>query len=244
MSLMNWFNKPKWKSKDADTRLIAVKNDPSPELIAELPKISQNDGSKEVRVAATRRLKDYELIANIAKNDDSNDVKKTALKIISDWIQKETHTDQLDVIKSLNLNTIYESSAKNSKDAEVRKFCIEKINKQGLLADLIVSEPTVEIRQLIAVKITKSATLKRVAKALKNKDKSLAKSLLKRSESKSDRKNIKQQKATELCSQVESLIHKSQSSGLKDLQRIENNWNELSKEYNFCLLYTSPSPRD
>ena len=30
----------------------------------------------------------------------------------------------------------------------------------------------------------------------------------------------------------------------QDDRHIPNRWSELAKQYNFCLLYTSPSPRD
>jgi exonuclease SbcC len=231
MSLMNWFNKPKWKSKDVDIRLIAVKNDQSSDLITELPNIIRNDDSEEVRLAALKRINDYELMAQIAKTDSSNEIKNTAVKLLSDWIQKETSEDQIDIIKQLNNPLLNESAARHSKNPEIRRHCIDLISKQGLLAELVINEPNVELRQLIAEKINKPATLKRVAKALKNKDKSLSKSLHERLESKGDQNRLRDQKASFLCQQLEQLIHSLHNNDMQKVTQLQDQWKALSESY-------------
>jgi len=107
MSIKNWFNKPKWKSKDENTRVEAVNSADSVELKSQLVHIIQNDESAKVRSAAIRKLDDYDLIAKIANTDTDKSVKTAAYKILQDWFSKSTDDNQLEIIKSMDdLKTI------------------------------------------------------------------------------------------------------------------------------------------
>ena len=53
--------KPKWQDKDAAVRRVAVGEENDPDLIAALPELVRSDPDASVRLAALKRLNDYEL---------------------------------------------------------------------------------------------------------------------------------------------------------------------------------------
>jgi len=231
MSILNIFKKPNWKNKDAIVRAQAVGYDTSPELKAQLKNISRNDESEMVRSAAVRRLDDYELIAQIAENDSHKTVKNAAYKIIQDWIKNTQNDKQLSIIKQItNVKTI-EIAAAHSKTKEIREYCINKIEKQGLLGDLLVDEKDLQLRQLLVSKITKPATLKRIAKLIRNKDKTSFKAIQEKLEGDSDNTKIVHKKALDLCEKMEKLIHNASTSSKDDVDRLFEKWNELKQDH-------------
>ncbi|VAW36712.1 hypothetical protein MNBD_GAMMA01-658 [hydrothermal vent metagenome] len=230
MSIIKWFNKPKWKSKDADVRARAVSSDSSPELTAQLLNISQNDQSAKVRVAAVRRLGDYTSIVKIAENDLDKNVKSTAYKILQDWFSNSDTQQQLAVIQQITAAKTIELVAKTAKGKQLRAYCIEKISKQGLLGDLLVNEKDKDLRQLIVAKIDKPATLKRIVKLIKNKDKITFKAIVAKLEGDGDIVKITQQKCLDLCEQMEKLIHNPSLFSKDDVKAINTKWQELSRD--------------
>ncbi|MCF6318990.1 MAG: hypothetical protein L3J83_06890 [Proteobacteria bacterium] len=235
MSILGLFKKPNWKNKDINIRAIAVSTESSPELIAQLSHISQHDESSKVRTSALKRLTDYNLIANIGKNDSDKMVKSAAYKMLQDWFGKSNgesvDAEQLSIISKISdLNTL-ESAASKSSNKQIRAFCIGKITKQGLLADLLIAEKDRELRQIIVDKIDKPATLKRLLKSFKNKDKNILKAIQAKLESDGDMTKIINKKALDLCESMEKLIHNPSTSSQSDVNFINNKWQELSKQH-------------
>lgn len=230
MSILNIFKKPNWKNKDASIRAQAVSHDTSPELKAQLSNISQNDDSELVRTAALRRLDDYALLAKIAENDSHKTVKSAAYKIIQDWIKNKQDEKQLTILKQISDIKTIEMAASHSKNNGIREFCINKIEKQGLLGDLLVEEKDLKLRQLLVNKITKPATLKRIAKLIKNKDKTSFKTIQEKLEGDSDNTKIIHKKALDLCEKMEKLIHNANTSSKTDVDIIYAKWQELKQD--------------
>ena len=236
MSLKNWFNKPKWKSKDANIRAIAVSSDNSPELLSMLASISQNDESANVRSAALKRLDDYQLIAKIAENDKDDDVKNAAVKILQDWFINQDDIQQKELIKTLSNSRIIETVAAGAKNSDVREICINKISKQGLLGDLLINEKNSQLRQLILSKIDKPATLKRILKSAKNKDKAIVKAIREKLENDGDVAKMVEQKALDLCEQMEKFIHNRNLYGKSDVDAVFSQWQELAYSHDLSTF--------
>lgn len=231
MSLLSLFKKPSWKSKDASIRAAAVATDTSDDLISQLASISQNDESEVVRVAALRRLKDFELIAKIANNDKHKSVTTAAHKILQDWFKRSENELQLTIIKKIPDAKTIELAAEHSKNKVIREYCISQINKQGLLGDLLVIEKDKDLRKLLVSKVDKPATLKRIVKLLKNKDKTSFKAIQAKLESDGDTLKIMHTKALELCEQMEKLIHNPSTSSKDDVDKINDKWQDLSDSH-------------
>ncbi len=232
MSLFNFFKKPTWKNNDEAIRATAVATESSEDLISQLAGIAQNDSSEKVRTAALKRLRDYRLIAKIANDDNSKVVKAAAYKMLQEWFAKKQDDAQLEIIKIIDDARSIELAALHSQDKEIRAFCINKISKQGLLGDLLVNENDRELRQIIVAKIDKPATLKRVLKQVKNKDKSILKVIQAKLENDGDIKEITNKKALDLCEAMEKLIHNPSTSSKADVDVIKAKWDELNSGKN------------
>jgi hypothetical protein len=230
MSILNLFKKPNWKNKDTDIRATAVTTEKSPELMAQLPNISQHDDSEKVRTSALRRLTDFKLIAQIAEKDKSKSVKSAANKMLIDWFTQSSSDLQLTIIGLISDNKTIEVIASQAQNNDVRTHCINQISKQGLLGDLLISERDKNLRQLIVNKIDKPATLKRLLKAVKNKDKTILKIIQVKLENDGDMQQIINKKALDLCEQMEKLIHNPNSSSKDDVIAIKASWDELNQD--------------
>lgn len=231
MSIINWFNKPKWKNKDAEIRALAVSSDDSPELIAQLPNISQNDESAKVRSAAVKRIKDYSIIALIAENDKNNEVRLSAQKILQDWFINQEDNSQYDILQKIKNNSVIEFLAQHAKDITIRKYCIQNISKQGLLGDLLISEKDKKLRNEILDKINKPATLKRILKTVKSKDKNIFHAIQAKLTDDKDAIIIVNQKAMDLCEQMEKMIHNPANYNIQDVESINQKWKELIQDH-------------
>lgn len=236
MSILNLFKKPNWKHKDANIRATSVAADTTDELINQLANISQNDESEIVRLAALRRLKDYTLITNIAKNDSHKTVSSAAYKMLQDWFKKSQDEQQLAIIKQLTDAKTIEIAAEHSENKAIREYCISKISKQGLLGDLLVNEKDKDLRKMLVDKIDKPATLKRIVKLIKNKDKTSFKAIQAKLENDGDTIKIINSKALELCEQMEKLIHNASTSSKNDVDKLDAKWQELSSDHDLTEM--------
>ena len=57
MSILNWFNKPKWQNPNEQVRITAIQTSEDIELISSLPEIVNNDVSEKVQKTALSRIK-------------------------------------------------------------------------------------------------------------------------------------------------------------------------------------------
>src|SRR5215831_9077322 len=78
MKLSRILFKPKWQDKDAATRATAVAADNDTELIAALPELTRTDPDARVRLAALKRLGDYERWRERSTADADPDVRSKA----------------------------------------------------------------------------------------------------------------------------------------------------------------------
>lgn len=120
MALKDMF-KPKWKHSDAKVRLQAI-------------------GS----------LKDQNLLAELAKNDESPEVRKAAVGKIED-------------------QSLLSEVVKQSKDVEVREAIIQKINDQNVLAELAKDDESFKVRYEAISNLSDQSLLVEVAKHSKDK---------------------------------------------------------------------------
>jgi len=78
MKISRLLFKPKWQEKLAAVRLISVANDTDPELIEALPELTRTDPDARVRLAALKRLNDYERWRERSTGDDDAEVRRAA----------------------------------------------------------------------------------------------------------------------------------------------------------------------
>src|SRR5512146_1903423 len=78
MKIARLLFKPTWQDKEASVRLAAVAADADPELLAALPELTRSDPDARVRLAALRRLNDYERWRERSTGDADADVPRVA----------------------------------------------------------------------------------------------------------------------------------------------------------------------
>ena len=78
MKLPGFLSKPRWLSKDAETRRRAVQHDQDSELVANLSRLAREDTDAGVRVAAMKRLADPGIAQGLAHDDTDPAVRAQA----------------------------------------------------------------------------------------------------------------------------------------------------------------------
>ncbi len=251
MSLANWFNKPRWKNKDATVRATAVSTGQEAELLSALPEIARSDSSPVVRAAATRRLQDLQTLLEIATGDTDQRVQKNARQRFARLAEKlddsgwQRYRQTLEAVSFVDL---IQTLAETAEHPGVRGLFQRKIRSQGRLGDLLLVETDPELRQQLATRLEKPATIQRVLKQLGKKDPALTQILEQQLQAQDPASQQQQAEnlALGLCEQLESLIHGSERSGNADgpanpqqrLKTIEQEWRALlaqSEKANLAL---------
>lgn len=236
MSIIKWFNKPKWQNPNKKVRLAAVTHGQEPELIKALTEIARNDESTAVQKAALGRLTDYDTILEIANESQNKDLKAFAHKKINDWIANiDDHTKQLSIVNKISDAQNREYLAQHAKSSEIRAHLISDIQKQGLLGDLIICEKSTSLQKKLLEKITQISTLKRISKHFKRQNKTLYKSIQEKLSTLDQQKTTNEdQTALELCQQLEDLIHKKTNS--LDIDKIQTQWKQIQSNVSPTLI--------
>ncbi|WP_395375257.1 DUF349 domain-containing protein [Marinicella sp. W31] len=228
MSIINWFNKPKWQNPNEKVRLTAVSHAQDPLLLKALMHIATDDKSIAVRKAALNRIDDYNDIILIANKNDDKSLKQLAFKKICDWMAAiDDATQQMPIAEQIKDQNTIEQLAKNAKAKGIRAFMLDQISKQGLLGDLIIAEPDTGLQEKILKKIHQPSTLNRIASHFKRKNKGLYKTIqdLLTNDKTSD--TNEDEAALSLCTRLESLVHQKTTVENIDLKAIATQWEEI-----------------
>ena len=228
MSIINWFNKPKWQNPNEKVRLTAVSHAQDPALLKALMHIATEDKSLAVRKAALNRIDDYNDIVSIAHKNTDKSLKQLAFKKICDWMAAiDDVAQQMPIAEQIKDQNTIEHLAKQAKAKDIRAFMLAQISKQGLLGDLIIAESDPDLQATILQKIQQPSTLNRIASHFKRKNKSLYKSIqaLLLNDQASD--NNEDEAALVLCSKLESLVHQKTSVEEIDLKAIAKQWEDI-----------------
>jgi len=237
MPIANWFSKPRWKHKDATLRAEAVSNGDHPELLQQLPEIALNDEAPMVRVAATRRLDNIDLLLKIAQSDPESRVQKAAWHTLEKHLlhaSDENTRQWRDQLHRLQNPDLAKTLAKKADSREMRGLFQSKLHSPGDISDTLLSETDANLRLALAQRLEKPATLKRTLKQLGKKDPAV-RTVLKQQLEKHDpesRQARLHEEALALCEQLESLIHgqnrpNTSEQRQQQLHTIRENWKKL-----------------
>jgi hypothetical protein len=226
MSILNWFNKPKWQSDIEQVRLTAVQHSSNSELKAHLADIVFHDSSDKVKKAALNRIQELSQLQHIAQNHPNKELQLLADKRLSHLlaaISTEQQTDaHLTHAKQLKSNEAKAHLIEHGQSPSLQQAAVEGLSRQGLLGDLLLSAQSLDLQQLILTKIDQASTLKRIQSQLGHKNTSL-KETIARKLSKKEPVNP-HQVAQNLCQQLEQVVLKNQSI---DLNQVEHQWQQL-----------------
>lgn len=228
MSVLPWFNKPKWQSKNEQVRLSAVQHSNDDELKPHLLQIINHDVSPKVQRAALNRLNEIQVIAVIAQEHTDPAIRVLAEKKLAQALVQINSSNlsetEVSLVQALNNNEVRRQIAEQASAPELRMAAINNLSQQGLLGDLLMTESDTAVQHAILAKITQESTLKRLLKKLSQKQPVLKQAIEEKLNLNrpADNKVI----AEQLCKQLEDVVLKKHQVDLTD---IENQWQKLSE---------------
>jgi len=224
--------KPKWQDKDATVRLAAVAADPDPELLAALPELTRSDSDARVRIAALKRLGDYERWRERSTGDADADVRRTARAtyialLCSDTASNPPLRRRISELETLSPTEI-ETVATTAKDRELRAAALAMAPRPALLAERAIADPDPALRLAALERITDAATLERIAERARKTDKAVSRLARERLEAvrigSGDAGTIAA-KARLLCERIEAMLRDPRSGISRE--SIEQQWTAL-----------------
>jgi len=170
--------KPKWQDKEATVRLTAVSAEQDPELLAALPELTRSDPDARVRLAALKRLGDYERWRERSTGDADADVRRTARAtyvalLCSDAASNPPLRRRISELETLSPAEV-ETVAVSAKDRELRAAALAMATRVALLAERAITDPDQALRLAALERIGDAATLERIAERARKTDKAVS----------------------------------------------------------------------
>ncbi len=223
MSILNWFNKPKWQNPNEQVRMTAIQNSVDVELIKSLPDIVNNDLSEKVQKTALNRIEEPQTLLKISQNHHNKTIRLLANKKLVSYFKSDDQEKQLEIFQNITDPETIKNIAQYAQHTKVRELALKQIKQQGLLGDLLLSETEIDLQQLIISQIEQPSTLTKLLKKTEKKHTNLKQLIQDKlsSEKPEDYNN----QATDLCIALEEVVHGRNKQ--VDLTAIKNNWQSL-----------------
>ena len=219
MKLSSLFRKPRWQSKDAAARRLAVAHDHDPELLAQLGRLAREDADAGVRIAAARRLADPGIAQGLAHDDADAGVRTQARALWLDLLSgmhaaSPNATERMRLLKAQDDAELAERIAVDAKESELRRAALDKLRRPALLFDRALADPDAAIRLALVERFDDEATLERLAERARKQDKQVARRARERIDelrlSRGDAAAL-EQRGRQLCERAEQLLREPHS---------------------------------
>jgi exonuclease SbcC len=236
MKFLRLLVKPKWQHKDAEVRRAAVAQLHDAELEAALPQILRNDTDAGVRLAALRRLDDYELWRERSTADADGALRGVARttyvqRLMSGAARSVPSLDrriaELDTLSGDEL----EQLATSATDTPLRSAALERVKRPSLLVDRAVSDPEPGLRLTALERINDLDALARVAERSRKTDKTisrLAREKLEALRIAAGDADAIALRARQLCERSEALLQQGRGQRVAELAAIDQAWQPLA----------------
>lgn len=237
MKLSRILFKPKWQDKDANTRLSAIVSDADPDLIAALPELTRSDPDARIRVAALKRLGDYERWRERSTGDADAEVRRTARAAYiamlcagaSNCPPLPRLIAELDTLSPTELETV--ATAATNRD--LRAASLSLVTRPALFAERAGADPDPAVRLLALQRVDDPATLQRIAERARKTDKTISRMARERLESMrigSGDAGAITARARVLCERIEVLLRNPGTDHAAVRAAIEGDWNNLGND--------------
>jgi exonuclease SbcC len=224
--------KPKWQDKEATVRLTAVSAEQDPELLAALPELTRSDPDARVRLAALKRLGDYERWRERSTGDTDADVRRMARAtyialLCTDAASNPPLRRRISELETLSPAEV-ETVATSAKDRELRAAALAMATRPALLAERAITDPDQSLRLAALERISDAATLERIAERARKTDKAVSRLARERLETMrigSGDAGAIAAKARFLCERIEAIVRDPHAGMSRD--SIEHQWTVL-----------------
>src|SRR5450432_2909092 len=233
MRLAQLLFKPKWQDKDAAVRRNAVATGDDAELIAALPLLVREDPDAGVRLAALKRLNDYEQWRERSTGDDDGGIRASARSAYLTLLcasasepSMQRRIAELDTLAPAELEKVATSATQR----DLRAAALERISRPGLLAERAALDPDASVRLAALERIDDPGLLERIAERTRKTDKAVNRRARERLQisriSAGDGAAIAGQ-ARALCERAEALLRAPHIDMEKDLAGLDTEWTTL-----------------
>lgn len=237
MKLSRIIFKPKWQDKDAATRLAAVTADADPELIAALPELTRTDPDARIRLAALKRLGDYERWRERSTGDSDGDVRRIARStyvalLCSGAANCPPLARLISELETLSPQEL-ESVATAALNRDLRAAALARVSRPALLAERAGADPDPALRLMALERVSDPLLLQRIAERARKSDKIISRRASERVEAMridaGDAGAIGT-RARLLCERVELLLRNPGSADGAARAAIEQDWGSLGAD--------------
>lgn len=234
MNLARLLFKPKWQDKNSEVRRAAIGTDDDMELLAALPQIARSDNDAGVRLAALKRLNDYEAWRERSTADSVGEVRHSArsayLALLCSVDARvpalSRRIAELDTLSGEEMEKV----ASQASDRELRAAALQRVTRPALLAERAVADPDAQLRLAALERIRDVAALERIAERARKTDKAIsrrARDLVASRRIDSGDSNAIAQRAKLLCERLETLMRGSATPDDAARAAIEGEWMAL-----------------
>ncbi len=223
MKFAHVFRKPRWLSRDAATRLLAITHDNNSDLVASLGRLAREDVDPRVRVAAMKRIADAGIAQGIAHDDVDAGVRAQARALWLDLLTG-THTHAPSLVERLRLlraqdePELIEHIARRAREPELRQAALERVTRTATLLERALEDSDADIRLRLVDRIDDEAQLARLAERARKTDKQVSRRARERIElartTRGDGATL-EQRARLLCEQAEHLIREPRPAAIE-----------------------------
>jgi len=236
MKLLRLLLKPKWQHKDPAVRRDAVASADDAELHAALPDIARGDADAGVRLAALRRLDDYELWRERSTGDPDPALRRTAREIYiarlaGDGTDAPPLARRIAELDTLDADEI-ERIATTASDEFLRGTAQLRVTRPSLLVDRAANDPSPALRQAALARIDDVDALARIAERTRKTDKLISRLARTRLEAAriaaGDMATI-EARARQLCGRAEALLAVARSERGEALAALASGWKDIAE---------------
>jgi exonuclease SbcC len=230
MRLAQLLFKPRWQDKSAAIRRTAVATSDDTALVAALPHLVREDPDPTVRLAALKRLNDYENWRERSTGDADPAVRETCrnsyLALLCAATSQPPLARRIAELDTLSAEEL-ERVATGSVDRELRAAALAQVNKPAVLADRAVADPDARLRLLALERVTDANLLERIAQKTRKTDKNVSKRARERVDAlriaAGDSSAIVE-RARALCERVEALMRTPPTDAVAQLEAVDAEW--------------------
>ncbi len=234
--ILDKFIKPKWQHRNPEVRKSAIEKLNDATILSNL---AQHDEAAVVRRVAVQKIDDLNLLEHIAQHDTDSTVREVAGQRFKKLLcgQKENGPDlnyRINWLTRLTDLERLEYVVLHGQESELRLAALQKIDRDSLLGDIAIDDPSSDLRVAAMDKITQPATLERVFKASRNRDKRvsrLARDKLDAIVQQQERANHVRKESQAVCERLETF---GRGLGLEqefaELKRLQERWQAVAAE--------------
>ena len=218
MSLVRFFSKPLWLSKDAATRRHAVATEQASELLPQLARFAREDVDAGVRLAALKRLADPGLAQAMAQDDRDEGVRNAARNLFAELLTG-THAaapplaDRIRLLRAQDDARLIEQIASQAPEAELRLAALARVERPALILERVTADADPAVRRAALDRIDDENQLARISERARKADKLISRLASERLTTlriqRGDVAEITVQ-ARNLCEQLERLLREGQ----------------------------------